>query len=94
MAGGVGVDQPAHDAGPGAFWVAVMDLVGVFIPELAAGMQNADTQGGLRVFHHYGVAAVAYDSAGRVVGVFPGAGEYSVLPEDGRPRVVSGSLAR
>lgn len=73
----------------GAFGFAILDLITVFMPELSAAMQNADTQGGLRVFHHYEVAAVAYDSEGRVVGVFPGAGEYSVLPEEGRPPVGS-----
>lgn len=70
-----------------AFVTAVVDLVAVFVPELALAMHDVDTRGGLRMFHHYDIMAVAYDPNGLVVGWFPGAGEYSALPEDGVPAV-------
>ena len=45
-------------------------------------MQNADTQGGLRVFTTTRSARLRMTRR-EVVGFFPGAGEYSALPEDG-----------
>lgn len=67
-----------------AIGAALLDL-DMMLFELVVAMQAVNKTGELRVLHHYDLVAVSYDSRGLVIGTFPGAGEYSLLPDDGRP---------
>lgn len=67
-----------------AFGTALLDLCCLFMPELAYAMEDVDTKGALHSDQHFDLIAIAYDRNARVVALFPGAGEYSALPDDGR----------
>lgn len=75
-----------------ALGAALLDL-DMMLFELVVAMQAVNETEALRVLHHYDLVAVSYDSQGLVIGTFPGAGEYSALPDDGRPAAPKAPIA-
>lgn len=71
-----------------------LDIVSAGLAELIIAADNSHGGNAFKPMHTSGLLAVAYADDDRVVGVFPGITEFSVLPDDGHAPPDAGPKSR